>query len=301
MNISNPTHSPVITDDHPTGVLGFRYLLNGTPLTPENYMLQIAENRGHFEMLTHRHNFDQFRYVIQGQMNLGRGRILREGELCYFPEGTSYGPQDDPAGPVALVLQFGGASGYGYMSPQQYRQGREALRRIGRFEGPLYLREEEHGRVSRKFSINAIWEQSLRQRMMIPAPRYDDVVIMKPRAYRWTPVPGARDVWRKLLGSFTKRGTTAESIRLGAGARWSVKALDAIRILFVLSGEGRLDEQPLGLHFAADLQPGEQAGLVAQSEMELLVFTLPLLSPDWMAPQLASTEPLPDESVKEQP
>lgn len=297
MNVANPADSPVITDDHPTGVLGFRYLLEGTPLTPENYMLQIAENLGHFRMVTHRHNFDQFRYVIQGQMNLGDGRVLREGELCYFPEGTSYGPQDDPAGPVALVLQFGGASGYGYMSPEQYRQGRAELKQVGRFEGPVFIREAEEGRVSRKLSINAIWEQSIGQRMMIPAPRYDDVIIMKPKAYRWTPLEGQAGVLRKLLGCFTERGTMAEAFLVRAGSTLRVKRAAAIRVCFVLSGSGRVGGAPWGRHCAADFASGEEGEIVAESDMELLAFTLPMLSRESMEPQLPSTEPLPGESV----
>lgn len=299
MNIANPADAPVITDDHPTGVLGFRYLLNGTPLTPENYMVQIAENLGHFNMVTHRHNFDQFRYVISGQMNLGEGRMLREGELCYFPEGTSYGPQDDPAGPVALVMQFGGASGYGYMSPQQYRRGREELRKVGRFEGPVFLRDEGDGKVSKKLSINAIWEQVIGERMLIPAPRYDDVVIMKPKAFRWTPAAAGKGVFRKLLGSFSERGTTAEVFKVEAGGVLPVNGGGAIRIYFVLSGRGRIGEVYFETHCAADFQCHEQGAIAADTEMEMLAFTLPMLSGDVLDPQLPSTEPLPGESVVE--
>ncbi|QRF56103.1 cupin domain-containing protein [Variovorax paradoxus] len=300
MNIANPDNQPVVTDDHPTGVLGFRYLLNGTPLTPENYMVQIAENLGHFKMVTHRHNFDQFRYVISGQMNLGEGRVLKEGELCYFPEGTSYGPQDDPAGPVALVMQFGGASGYGYMSPQQYRQGREELRRIGRFEGPVFVKQDANGKVSKKLSINAIWEQAMGERLLIPAPRYSDVVIMKPKAFRWMPSAIGRGVFRKLLGSFSERGITAEVFKVKARGLLPVINEDAIRVYFVLSGEGRIGGCRIERHCAADFQPGEQGQIAADSELEMLAFRLPMLSRDLQDPQLSSTEPLPGESVAEQ-
>jgi len=300
MNLCDPARSPLVTDDHPTGVLGFRYLLHGTPLTPENYMLQIAENLGHFQMITHRHNFDQFRYVIAGQMNLGEGRILREGELCYFPEGTSYGPQDDPAGPVALVLQFGGASGYGYMSPEQYRRGREQLRQVGRFEGPVYIETGADGRTRKQLSINAIWEQAMGARMLIPAPRYTDVVMMKPRAYRWTPLEGQPGVRRKLLGSFTERGTTAESIQVDARARWRIATAPAHRLLFVLSGGGRAEGRAFGRHFGLSFAPGEAGVVEADDTVELLLFTLPVLSREWLEPQLPSGEPLPGESVPDE-
>lgn len=300
MKIADPAAAPLITDDHPTGVLGFRYLLHGTPQTPENFMMQLAENLGHFRMITHRHNFDQFRYVVRGQMNLGEGRILREGELCYFPEGTSYGPQDDGPGPLAMVLQFGGASGYGYMSPMQYRQGREALRRIGRFEGPVYIEARPDGTVRKELSINAIWRQAMGARLLIPAPRYDDVVIMKPRAYRWVPVAGLRGVSRKRLGSFTERGTTAELVRLEPGAELHVAEAPAYRLFFVLQGTGLAGGGPYGQHHGIEFGPGEAGRLLASEATEALVFTLPMLPRDLPEPQLPSSEPLPGESVPDE-
>ncbi|WP_321885776.1 cupin domain-containing protein [Burkholderia cenocepacia] len=298
MKIANPVNSEVRTDDHPTGVLGFRYLLEGKENTPENFVMLIAENLGHFEMVQHRHNFDQFRFTLSGQMNLGRGRVLREGDLCYFPEGTSYGPQDDPAGPVVLVVQFGGASGYGYMSSSQYLEGRESLKQTGRFEGPVFIREE-NGRTIKKFSINAIWEKSMGQRMLIPAPRYDDVIIMKPAAYRWTPVRPDQGVFRKLLGSFTERGTTAEMIKVTQGATFNIAAVNAIRLFFVREGSGRLNGELLEQHFGAQVEPGETGVLSANSDIELLVFTMPMLGEDWLDAQLPSVETQPGESVRD--
>ncbi|MCJ0764125.1 cupin domain-containing protein [Variovorax terrae] len=297
MQVANPADSEVRTDDHPTGVLGFRYLLRGAENTPENFVMLIAENLGHFQMVRHRHNFDQFRYVISGQMNLGDGDVLRAGELCYFPEGTPYGPQDDGAGPVVLTMQFGGSNGYGYMSPDQYLAGREALGRAGRFEGPVYLREGADGRTTKKFSINAIWEQAMGARMLIPAPRYSRPILMNPRAYRWTPVPQQRGVQRKLLGAFSERGVVADIHRIPAGATLRLLPEQAIRLFFVLEGEGRFGAEALGQHFGAQLDAGEACEVTAAQELLLLGFALPLLDADWDHSDLEAVEPTPDESV----
>lgn len=51
--------------------------------------------------------------------------------------------------------------------------------------------------------------------------------------------------------------------------------------------------------FAADFQSGEGGTIRAGAEMELLAFTLPMLSRKSMEQQLPSTEPLPGESVPE--
>ena len=45
-----------------------------------------------------------------------------------------------PAERVTLVLQFGGASGLGYMSAAQLRQGQQALEARGIFAGGRYRR-----------------------------------------------------------------------------------------------------------------------------------------------------------------
>jgi len=297
MKVADPARSQVRTDDHPTGVLGFRYLLRGTENTPGNYVMLLAENLGRFEMVRHRHNFDQFRYVVSGQMNLGDGDVLREGGLCYFPEGTPYGPQDDAAGPVVLTLQFGGAHGYGYMSPEQYLAGRRALAAAGRFEGPVYIRTGADGRATRKFSINAIWQEAMGERMLIPAPRYSRPILIDPRAFRWTGAarPG---VWRRFLGSFSERAVAAEMLRLEPGAALAVGAAHAIRLLFVLDGQGSLAEHALARHFAVHLDAGEGAELKAGAAgMELLLFTLPMLDARWRDAETQAEEPMPEESV----
>jgi len=46
-------------------------------------------------MPRHRHSFEQIRLPLIGDMNLGEQGILTEGEIGYFPEGGTYGPQDD--------------------------------------------------------------------------------------------------------------------------------------------------------------------------------------------------------------
>lgn len=296
MKIANPANSPVLTDDHPTGALAMRYLHSGAENTPDNFVMLIAENIGHFQMVRHRHNFDQFRFVISGQMNLGSGSTIREGELCYFPEGTPYGPQDDLAGPVVLTVQFGGANGYGYMSPSQYRAGRAALEKKGRFEGPVYLREVD-GKTTRKFSINAIWEEAMGARMMIPAPRYDQPVIMKPKAYRWTPVAQQAGAWRKLLGSFSERRTAAEMFKVSAGATMKFMPENTTRLLFVVQGAGNMDGQEVGLHFGVQIDPGETAQVRASDELVMLSLSLPRFEADWQKAEIAAVEPAAEESV----
>src|SRR6202022_3839341 len=55
--------------DHPTGSLAFKYLLSGDDGASDNFVLILARQDAHFATERHRHNFDQFRYPIRGDMN----------------------------------------------------------------------------------------------------------------------------------------------------------------------------------------------------------------------------------------
>lgn len=297
MKIVDPDSLPVFTDDHPTGALAQRYLFVGEDRTPENFMFSLADNVGRFQMVRHRHNFDQFRFALSGDMNMGNGRVLREGSLGYFPEGTPYGPQDDGAGPLALVLQFGGASGYGYMSPAQYRAGRAALNEVGHFEGAVFVRKLDDGGVKKTFSINAIWEEALKAKLLLPAPRYDQAIFINPRAFRWIPVAQSGGAFRKPLGTFSEREVKAEMWRLEPGARLVLPSGEARRLIFVLEGEGRAGGEPLGRYFGIQADPGESAALSTGGSLTVLSFLMPPVRAEWTEPLLPSFEPVPGEAV----
>src|SRR5947209_8558876 len=71
-----------------------KQLLAGTEGTPDNYRLVMIRERGVAATTPrHRHNFDQLRYVIEGRANYGPEHWIAPGEIAYFPEGGSYGPE----------------------------------------------------------------------------------------------------------------------------------------------------------------------------------------------------------------
>ena len=59
---------------------------------------------------------------------------MTPGTIGYFPEGTPYGPQSSSVSSLTLVLQFGGASGNGYMTLEQLEAGTAELKTHGTFE-----------------------------------------------------------------------------------------------------------------------------------------------------------------------
>jgi hypothetical protein len=263
--------------DHPTGSLAFKYLLSGDDHAADNFALILARQDADFATERHRHNFDQFRFPIRGDMNVGKGVILREGQLGYFTEGAAYGPQDDPLdnwGPGArlhLTLQFGGATGYGYLGPSRLRACRDELRQHGEFVDILYRRRD--GKTLN--GLDAVWQHAFGRKLEYPEPRYSGPIIIDPKSFRWTSSGDTPGVERKHLGAFTERGTWAEMVRLHAGAQWTFAGANARQLLFVLSGTGSAGGQPLGVHSAIQVDPGEHVEITCSDPLEALVLGLP--------------------------
>ena len=105
------------------GMFRHRTVAAGEPGTPGNFILEMVRTTDDFFSPRHRHNFDQFRYQLEGEFDFDRNGKMAPGIIGYFPEGTPYGPQSSSVSSLTLVLQFGGASGNGYMTQQQMEAG----------------------------------------------------------------------------------------------------------------------------------------------------------------------------------
>lgn len=265
--------------DHPTGEIEFKYLLTGDPLAPDNFMLILGRQIADFSMPRHRHNFEQIRMPLRGDMNIGDGMILREGQVGYFPEGLPYGPQQDPLGTaqpgerVQLVLQFGGASGYGFMSMDQRKQAQRELSKAGKFVGPHYHHAD--GKV--EWGLNVVWEHVFHTKLKYPKPRYENVVIVEPSRFHWLPVPGSPGVQRRFMGSFSERAVGIEMVRMDDGATWSSADRSARRLLYVLRGSGQVGGRDITAETAIQLDFGEVSVVTAAEPMELLLIGLPAI------------------------
>ena len=238
--------------DHPRGTVAFNYLLMGEePDKLENFRYILGRQEGDFHMPRHRHTFEQIRLPLVGDMNLGEQGILHEGEIGYFPEGQTYGPQDDPLDnpkQLQLVLQFGGASGLGMGA--------------GRGRGPDARRD---GVAPRREA----------REVKFPRPRYQSVLIMNPEHFNYLPVPGAPGVQRKHFGSFTERAFWIEYIKIDAGTQWTSTVDEGRRLMVVLSGQGTVDDTKIGQLAALQVEAGETLRVDAAEELVLYSVGLP--------------------------
>ncbi len=260
---------------HRGGTFHYRHLLNGTPGTPGNFQFNVGQLEGDFSSPRHRHNFDQFRFQLEGTMNFDRNGKMTAGTFGYFPEGAPYGPQSSDGRSSTAVLQFGGASGSGYLSREEVAAGTAELKKYGTFEGGIFRRNDDVEGRRATDGYQAIWEHAHGERMEYPKPRYRDPIMVDPANYEWLPVAGQAGVAHKPLGTFTERQCAAELLRLERGAAYRA---DGRSVYLVLRGSGVVGDAAFRPLSAFHLEDGERAELVARDETEILRLTLPDLA-----------------------
>jgi hypothetical protein len=262
---------------HRRGTLHFKRLAWGVDNTPENYLLVLAKTDGDYYAPRHRHNFDQIRFSIEGRSSMGPKTYLNAGEIAYFPEGAHYGPQEDTGEyRMGVTLQFGGASGQGYLSWEQMEVGRQRLLKEGTFKDGIFHRTSGEGKINQD-AFEAIWESVNGRKLEYPKARYRSHITCEPASFDWQ-ATRTLGVETKTLGVFTERGVRMEQFRLAQGARLTIAAEPAIRLIFIMDGAGTCAGQAIGRHTLADIGAHESAELRADTTTEIFVMVLPLLA-----------------------
>jgi len=258
--------------EHRGGTFHSRTPVAGEPGTPGNFKFSVSELGTDYSGPRHRHNFDQYRFMLSGESDYGQDGPLKAGMLGYYPEGVYYGPQVNKTPITCAVLQFGGASGSGYLQPREVKAGMEELKQFGEFKDGVFHRREGAPGILRG---KAIWEHVHGRAMVYPKGRYDAPIMMDAGNFAWARVRGAAGVSEKLFGVFTERRTQARLVRLDAGAHYEVAGRG---VYLVLSGAGAAGGAPLEKFTTVFLDTGERGTLSASETTELLHYGLPDLS-----------------------
>ncbi len=250
------------------GDVAHKRLFEGEEGSPDHYMLVMAKEPKTFFSPRHRHPWDQIRFCLEGAIPIAKGVFVEGGEIAYFPEGARYGPQEGGEDRIVILLQFGGASGQGFIGPDRVNQARLDLAKDGRFEDGVYKRETASGRKNRD-AYEAIWLHVRGGEVSYAAPVYKTPIIMRPVALPWLPTVEA-GVSAKSIGIFPHRGLSLSAWAVEPGARHRIPASRALRLLFVTGGNGTADGVELRRWSAVRLPAGEGAELLATSRLELL-------------------------------
>jgi hypothetical protein len=269
-------------EESPSGIPGLRegrfeskILMAGDDNSKDNYTLAYTTTVGGYLVPRHHHNFDQVRYFLEGETVFGK-YTLRKGWVSYFAEGVYYGPQSRSDGSSSLELQFGGSTGYGYLSRPQQRAARLELEKRGVFEKGAYTWLDENKQRHNKDAFEAVFEEASGQKCVYPSPRYEDIIVMNPENYQWIEDPQSPGVYHKWLGSFGERGTRVGFIRLDAGATFTGGKHDARETMAVTRGQVTHDGRLYPLYSAFGFEPKEgQILLKASEETEFFCLQLP--------------------------
>ena len=241
-------------------------LLMGREGSPSNYYLSIGVLSGDFVSPRHRHNFDQVRFQLEGSYDFAADGRMDPKTIGYFPEGTRYGPQKALSeNSQTLVLQFGGASGNGYMSEPQFQRGLADMQGKGTFANGVFTRIKPDGGKINQDAYEAVWEHVNGRDLEYPKERYNHSVFMHPDNFAWMPVAPGRAV--KQLGTFTERGAQIAFHRLEAGARLP---LEAGSIYFVWDGAGEVSGRAWRKWSTVEIESGERIEMRASETAEIL-------------------------------
>jgi predicted DNA-binding transcriptional regulator AlpA len=193
------------------------------------------------------------------------------------------------------VLQFGGASGSGYLSGKETRAAMEELNKLGEFKNGAFRRKEPLWGKKNVDGNQAIWEHHHQRPIAFPKPRYPQPIMMDPKNYAWVPLDGAPGVSEKPLGVFTERRTQMGLLKLDPGASWTGMGRSAF---LVLRGTGTIGDAAMRALTALYLDRGETATFTAQDETEIMHFGLPNLAGLEMSPPLKPAEDVQAEAAE---
>lgn len=250
------------------GDVAHKRLFEGQEGSPDHYMLVMSKEPKSFFSPRHRHPWDQIRYCLEGKIPISKGVFVEGGEIAYFPESVHYGPQEGGEDRIVVLLQFGGASGQGFIGADRVKQARLELAKDGRFEHGVYTFDTAQGRKKRD-SYEAIWLHVMGGELSYALPVYKTPIIMRPQALPWLRTSEA-DVSAKSIGVFPHRGLSMSAWRIKAGARHEIPASRALRLLFITDGNATTAAGELRRWSTVRLHDGERAELLAKSCLELL-------------------------------
>jgi len=253
-------------------------LFEGEEGSPDNYMLVMSREPKTYFSPRHRHPWDQVRFCLEGKIPIAKGLYVEGGEIAYFPESAPYGPQEGGEDRIVVLLQFGGASGQGFIGPDRLKQARLEMERTGTFEKGVYSIGTGKGRSNRD-AYEAVWQHVKGAAPSYAPPAYKAPIVMRPEALAWADTD-EDGVSLRRIGVFPHRPLEINGWRIDAGARHTIPPAHALRFLFVNQGSGMIGGEELRRWSAVRIKPGEGTELAAKDRLDLTELAVGLVSAD---------------------
>jgi hypothetical protein len=201
-------------------------------------LVKYHGGHGIFTAPKHRHNFDQIRLTLSGQTDYGHEQIAESGDATFFPAGAYYGPERFEEAEIFL-LQWSPD----WVTRQQSDAAYAELADKGEFKDGFYVTTDDNGEQIRKDGTNAVWEAVNGKPLVIPSPKYQQPILMRPEGFDWARTDDGVEV--KDMGHFTEADLNIVTYRWPEGASIRLGP-DRTFILWIESGALSLDGRRLG-------------------------------------------------------
>ena len=230
----------------------------------------FGEGESAYTSIRHRHDFEQLRFAVQGEMDLGFTK-LAEGEVGYFPANAYYGPQSC-ADAIILIAQWGDR----LITKEDSDRAVAELSSVGQFTDGIYRSVDSSGKPFNKDPLNAIWEQVFKRPYVPQHPRYKQPVVMSPESFGWSAQDGP--VRSRRLGTFSENLLAIEIVEWVEDGTFHNKVADHDErptLMFTTAGSFSVDESPFGPRTGLWADPGESIKLNATAGSALLMVRFP--------------------------
>jgi mannose-6-phosphate isomerase-like protein (cupin superfamily) len=239
-----------------------------------NLWLSLSEMEDGWHSPRHMHNFDQIRYVLAGETGFTRWD-LHAGECAYFPAGVHYGPQEQHGSALLLTLQFPGAGGQYYLTPEQVEETVAQLRAEDPDFGKGGKGIDKDGRERDSYEI--VWETRQKTPVSYPASAYDSPVLFDRSEPLADDHIAGGDV--TLIGPGPSNGLQVLRVRSADSLRIVPSALTRTEFWILEEGTAEVDGRELRPLSVIQLQAGAPAcDVIVREAARFTVLRLPELS-----------------------
>jgi hypothetical protein len=231
---------------------------------------RFGEGERGYASIRHRHDFEQLRFAVSGQMDLGFAP-LNEGDIGYFPANAYYGPQRCE-GAVILIAQWGDR----FIPKADSDRAVAELSGKGEFKDGFYTSMDDEGRAVHKDPLNAIWEQVFHEPYVPQEPRYPQPILITPSAFDWSDLGDGVRV--RNLGVFTENALSLQMVSWSRAGRFRsrLEAQDQRPLLlFTTAGSFSVDGVGFGPLVGIWAEPGECVAIDADAGSELMLVRFP--------------------------
>jgi hypothetical protein len=242
-------------------------LLPGVGFTADCY--NYVGGEAIFTAPRHRHDFEQIRISMSGRQDFGRGQILEENWIAYFPAGAFYGPEEIDGASI-FQIQW---SDY-WVTRAMHEEAYAELNEKGDFDGGKYRNLDESGQQIERDALNAIWEHVYQRPSAIPTPRYPDPILINPDAFDYLKVSPTHST--KVLGRLTERDLMMMKVRWEQDGCWELPA-DRTYCMFTTAGEIQAGGATYGVHTVVWSDAGERESIDGREGAEALVVGWPTM------------------------